>query len=115
MLSKRNFCLLKPFVRKLALTGVGGVNEMKQERLIKKAQRGNIPAFEKLMLLNQDRLYKTAFLYTRNKEDSLDAVQETVFKAFKHMANLKEPAYFTSWLTRILIHTIFAMKKSNKM
>ncbi|OLP64725.1 hypothetical protein BACPU_23150 [Bacillus pumilus] len=66
------------------------------------------------MLLNQDRLYKTAFLYTRNKEDSLDAVQETVFKAFKHIANLKEPAYFSSWLTRILIHTIFAMKKKQQ-
>ncbi|MCY7433786.1 RNA polymerase sigma factor [Bacillus pumilus] len=87
---------------------------MKQVRLIKKAQKGNVPAFEKLMLMYQERLYKTAFLYTRNKEDSLDAVQETVFKAFKHLSGLKEPAYFSSWLTRILIHTIFAMKKKQQ-
>ncbi|MCM3149873.1 sigma-70 family RNA polymerase sigma factor [Bacillus pumilus] len=84
---------------------------MKHVRLIKKAQKGNVPAFEKLMLMYQERLYKTAFLYTRNKEDSLDAVQETVLKAFKHLSGLKEPTYFSSWLTRILIHTIFAMKK----
>ncbi|EMI14820.1 sigma factor [Bacillus stratosphericus LAMA 585] len=114
MLSKRNFRLLKPFERNLALTGVGGVNEMKQVRLIKKAQKGNVPAFETLMLMYQERLYKTAFLYTRNKEDSLDAVQETVMKAFKHLSGLKEPAYFSSWLTRILIHTIFAMKKKQQ-
>lgn len=62
---------------------------MKQVRLIKKAQKGNVPVFEKLMLMYQERLYKTAFLYTRNKEDSLDAVQETVFKAFKHLSGLK--------------------------
>ncbi len=48
---------------------------MKQVRLIKKAQKGNVLAFEKLMLMYQERLYKTAFLYTRDKEDSLDAVQ----------------------------------------
>ncbi|RAP22934.1 hypothetical protein C2W59_03073 [Bacillus pumilus] len=36
MLSKRNVRLLKPFERKRALTGVGGVSEMKQVRLIKK-------------------------------------------------------------------------------
>lgn len=114
MLSKINFHLLKPFERKLALTGVGGESGMKQVRLIKKAQKGNVPAFEKLMLMYQERLYKTAFLYTRNKEDSLDAVQETVFKAFKHLSGLKEPAYFSSWLTRILIHTIFAMKKKQQ-
>lgn len=114
MLSKRNVRLLKPFERKRALTGVGGVDEMKQVRLIKKAQKGNVPAFEKLMLMYQERLYKTAFLYTRNKEDSLDAVQETVFKAFKHLSGLKEPAYFSSWLTRILINTIFAMKKKQQ-
>ena len=114
MLSKRNFHLLKPFERKLALTGVGGVNEMKQVRLIKKHKR-ECPAFEKLMLMYQERLYKTAFLYTRNKEDSLDAVQETVIKAFKHLSGLKRTGVFSSWLTRILIHTIFAMKKSSKM
>lgn len=87
---------------------------MKQVRLIKKAQKGNVLAFEKLMLMYQERLYKTAFLYTRNKEDSLDAVQETVFKAFKHLSGLKEPAYFSSWLTRILINTLFAMKKKQQ-
>lgn len=114
MLSKRNIRLLKPFERKRALTSVGGVSEMKQVRLIKKAQKGNVLAFEKLMLMYQERLYKTAFLYTRNKEDSLDAVQETVFKAFKHLSGLKEPAYFSSWLTRILINTLFAMKKKQQ-
>ncbi|PYH25335.1 hypothetical protein US8_03998 [Bacillus altitudinis] len=88
---------------------------MKQVRLIKKAQKGNVPAFETLMLMYQERLYKTAFLYTRNKEDSLDAVQETVIKAFKHLSGLKEPAYFSTWLTRILIHTIFAMKKKQQL
>ncbi|MCA0104818.1 sigma-70 family RNA polymerase sigma factor [Bacillus subtilis] len=84
---------------------------MKEERLIKKARKGNARAFEKLMLAHQETLYKTAYLYLRNKEDALDAVQETAYKAFISIEKLKEPKYFLTWLTRILIHTIFAMNK----
>ncbi|MBG9768363.1 sigma-70 family RNA polymerase sigma factor [Bacillus vallismortis] len=84
---------------------------MKEERLITKARKGNTRAFEKLMLTHQDTLYKTAYLYLRNKEDALDAVQETAYKAFMNIGKLKEPKYFLTWLTRILIHSIFAMNK----
>ncbi|ASB92202.1 RNA polymerase sigma factor sigV [Bacillus subtilis] len=84
---------------------------MKEERLITKARKGNARAFEKLMLAHQETLYKTAYLYLRNKEDALDAVQETAYKAFISIEKLKEPKYFLTWLTRILINSIFAMKK----
>ncbi len=63
------------------------------------------------MMAHQETLYKTAYLYLRNKEDALDAVQETAYKAFISIEKLKEPKYFLTWLTRILIHSIFAMNK----
>ncbi|AJC24846.1 MULTISPECIES: sigma-70 family RNA polymerase sigma factor [Bacillus] len=86
---------------------------MKEERLIKKAKKGDAAAFEKLITAHQETLYKTAYLYLHHKEDTLDAVQETVYKAFLHIAQLKEPKYFKTWLIRILLHTIFAMRKKH--
>ncbi|MBY8914168.1 sigma-70 family RNA polymerase sigma factor [Bacillus sp. YC2] len=84
---------------------------MKEERLITKARKGNTAAFEKLITAHQETLYKTAYLYLHHKEDTLDAVQETAYKAFLNIAKLKEPKYFKTWLIRILLNTIFAMKK----
>lgn len=63
-------------------------------KLIKKAIKGNAKAFEALILENQEQLYRTAYLYVGNREDSLDVVQETTYKAFKSIHQLKEPTFF---------------------
>lgn len=53
---------------------------MKEERLITKARKGNARAFEKLMLAHQETLYKTAYLYLRNKEDALMLYRKQLIK-----------------------------------
>ncbi|MFC2949990.1 sigma-70 family RNA polymerase sigma factor [Virgibacillus sediminis] len=87
---------------------------MGQLKLIKKAKAGDKKAFEKLLSLYSDRLYRTAFLYTGNREDALDIVQETAYKAFLAIKQLKENKYFLTWLTRILIYTAYDLKKKQK-
>ncbi|MDE1376451.1 sigma factor, partial [Bacillus licheniformis] len=54
---------------------------MKQIRLVKKAVAGNAKAFETLFQKHSDQLYRTAYIYVRDKEDALDIVQETAYKA----------------------------------
>ena len=52
----------------------------------------------------KERLYRTAYLYLGNESDALEAVDEAVYQAFRSLKQLKQPEYFESWLTRILIN-----------
>ena len=74
-----------------------------QRGLVKKAMRGNPRAFGTLTQQEQEYLYRMAFLYVRNEADALDVVQESILKAYKGLRSLREPEYFRTWLTRILI------------
>ena len=50
------------------------------------------------------RLYRTALLYLGGEHAALDAVDEAVYKGLVACGTLREPDYFDTWLTRILIN-----------
>ena len=50
------------------------------------------------------RLYRVAYTTLRNNADCEDAVQEALLKAWSKLYTLREPAYFETWLIRILIN-----------
>lgn len=52
----------------------------------------------------RDRLYKTAFLYLGSQALALDVVDEAVYKGLCNYKKLRQPQYFTTWMTRILIN-----------
>ncbi|MFC4559599.1 sigma-70 family RNA polymerase sigma factor [Virgibacillus kekensis] len=88
---------------------------MDELKLIKKAKKGNKDCLEELLILHGDQLYRTAYLYVRNREDALDAVQETSYKAFLSIGQLKNEKFFLTWLTKILINCSYdVLKKSKK-
>lgn len=85
-------------------------------KTVKKARKGDEKAFLELIQMEKTKLYRTAFVYVKNESDALDIVQETIFKAYSSIRNLKEPSYFSTWLTRILINTsLDFIKKENKV
>lgn len=53
------------------------------------------------------QLYRTAYGYLGNEQDSLDAVSETVYQGYRACKDLRKPEYFTTWMTRILIHICY--------
>jgi RNA polymerase sigma-70 factor (ECF subfamily) len=53
----------------------------------------------------KDRLYGTAFMYMKNEDDALDCVHDSIIKAIQSLDKLKEPRYFSTWITRITINT----------
>ncbi|MBC6975271.1 sigma-70 family RNA polymerase sigma factor [Bacillus sp. Xin] len=87
---------------------------MDEIKLVKKARKGDDAAFEQLIGLYQDQLYRTAYLYVQYKEDALDVVQETVYKAYLSIDQLKKPNYFLTWLTRILINYAYQLLAEKK-
>lgn len=50
------------------------------------------------------RLYRTALLYFGSESKAVDVVDEAVYRAWCKRKQLREPAAFESWLTRILIN-----------
>ena len=50
------------------------------------------------------RLYRTARLYLGSDSAAVDAVDETVYKGFLSYKKLKQPEYFNTWMTRILMN-----------
>lgn len=57
------------------------------------------------------KLYRVAYTILRNDDACKDAVQDTVLKAWEKRAALREPQYFGTWITRILINTCYSMQR----
>lgn len=83
------------------------MNTAKQLKLVKKAIKGNPDAYGELIKEYQDYLYKTAYLYVKNEETALDAVGTAVLKAYLQIHTLRNPEYFKTWITRILINAAY--------
>lgn len=50
------------------------------------------------------RLYRTALIYLGSENMAVDAVDEAVYKGLKALKKLRQPEYFDTWMTRILIN-----------
>ena len=53
---------------------------------------------------SRNQLYRTAFCYVKNEQDALDIVSDAVCKGLASLNSLREPAYFDTWITRIVIN-----------
>ena len=49
----------------------------------------------------------------KNEQDALDAVQNCVMKGMVAIEKLREPAFFKTWLTKILINNIYREKEKS--
>lgn len=87
---------------------------MSVEEQVKLAIKGDEKAFEFLMNLYKEGLYRTAFAYVKNEQDATDILQETVYKAYISIEKIKEPRYFKTWITKILINTSIDYVRKNK-
>ena len=94
--------------------GVDTVKKKPELALVKKAMRGDPGAFGELIRREQESLYRMAFLYTRNEEDALDALQEGILKAYTHRKTLRKPEHFKTWLMRIVINSAQDLMKKRR-
>ncbi|MBO1305769.1 sigma-70 family RNA polymerase sigma factor [Enterococcus sp. 669A] len=86
---------------------------LKEIWLVKKAQQGDGEAFVQLTKQYEKILYGVARRYLKD-EDVADVLQDTLLIAFKNIHSLKQPKYFNTWLTKILINECNKLLKKNK-
>jgi len=60
------------------------------------------------------KLYRTALLYLGGESLAVDAVDEAVYRGFLARKKLRQPEYFTTWLTRILMNVCAAELRRQK-
>lgn len=49
------------------------------------------------------RLYRTALCYLGSEAQALDALDEAVYRGLRSLKQLRQPEFFDTWLTRILL------------
>ncbi len=87
---------------------------MSVERLVKKAQNGDKEAFLALVQEQELPLYRAAKAVLRREADVEDAVQEAVLRAFYKIGDLRQPKYFKTWLTRILLNCCYDVLRTQR-
>lgn len=82
--------------------------------LVKKSKQGDKEAFVELMDIHRDALYNTALIITKNEQDALDALSDTVLSCWEKIPLLKNENHFKTWLTRILINNCYNILRYNR-
>ena len=67
----------------------------------------NNEEFAKRVEALRTKLYKTALTYLDSEALALDAVDEAVYKALRGKWKLRQPEFFDTWITRILINECY--------
>ncbi|MCZ8521828.1 MULTISPECIES: sigma-70 family RNA polymerase sigma factor [Paenibacillus] len=87
---------------------------MSSEETVRAAQRGDDDAFYSLVSDQKEQLYRIAYAYLRSEPEALEAIQEVTCRAYLKLPRLREPKYFATWLTRILIHYCIDERKRRR-
>lgn len=68
-------------------------------------------SWDKVVLENQDYIYKIACHLTGNVHEAEDVTQETFLKAFEHRDDFRGEASIRTWLYRIAVNTYLARQR----
>jgi RNA polymerase sigma-70 factor (ECF subfamily) len=82
--------------------------------LIRQCRRGDIERFSLLVARYQDRIYNLALRLLDDREDALDAAQETFVKAFGALAEFQLDRPFAPWLYRIATNVCFGLLRKRR-
>ena len=82
--------------------------------LVKRAQRGDLQAYDELVKRYQERIYATVYHMTSNHEDANDLAQEAFIKAYSALKSFKGGSSFYTWLYRIAVNKTINFLKQRK-
>lgn len=87
--------------------------EFDEPALIAAAQRGDLPAFNQLILHYQGLAYNVAYRIVGDPDSAADATQDAFVKAFQRL-NQYRGGSFKSWLMRIVTNTCYDVLRARK-
>ena len=79
---------------------------------ISASQRGDVPAFNRLVLKWEKTVYNVALRMLQNREEAAEATQEVFLLAFKNIRSFRRDCKFSTWVYRIVLnHCVTRMKQ----
>ncbi|EGD45760.1 RNA polymerase, sigma-24 subunit, ECF subfamily [Ruminiclostridium papyrosolvens DSM 2782] len=91
------------------------MNQVDLEKAVK-AINGDKIASSELILERKEDIYRIAYVYMRNENDALDVLHDTIYRSYISIKKLKNPKFFNTWLTRIVINcSLNALKRKKKI
>lgn len=88
--------------------------EQSEKILVSLAKRGDMTAFEQLVLAHEKRVYNVALRMSGSSEDAKDISQEVFLKAFRNIRNFDERAAFSTWIYRITVNACIDEMRKRK-
>ncbi|WHH57130.1 sigma-70 family RNA polymerase sigma factor [Petroclostridium sp. X23] len=82
--------------------------------LVIKAKQGDEESLVQLIMLQKQDYYKLAYVYMKNEEDALDAIEDMIVTLYENIYRLKNNEAFYSWSKTILINRCKALLKKKK-
>ncbi|NJM56042.1 MAG: sigma-70 family RNA polymerase sigma factor, partial [Verrucomicrobiae bacterium] len=77
------------------------------DEVIRAVRKGDVEAFEALVVKYQPRVFATARRYARREDEVADIVQEVFAKAFHKLDSFRGEAPFEHWLMRMAVRTCY--------
>jgi RNA polymerase sigma-70 factor (ECF subfamily) len=85
-----------------------------QDELVRRAQKGDVEAFDSLARTVGDRCLAIAVRILRDVDLAEDAVQSAMIMAWTDLRTLRDPSRFEPWLHRILTNACYAEARRRK-
>jgi DNA-directed RNA polymerase specialized sigma24 family protein len=73
-------------------------------KIVQRAIAGDCEPLAILFAHERPRLYRTAFVVLRNKEDAEDASQNGLLSAFVNLPSFQGRSTFSTWLMRVVLN-----------
>lgn len=83
---------------------VRGESVPNEKELVRRAKVGEQEAFSALVSAYEGKIYNLALRYLGNREDAMDASQETFLRMFRFLSGFQEDSSFSTWLYRICVN-----------
>jgi len=82
----------------------GPIQTAKDRSLADRARNGDLDAFEELMHVRIDTIYRLSCAIVGDEADARDSTQETFIAAWRRIRELRDPDRFDAWLQRIAVN-----------
>ncbi len=83
-------------------------------KLIKKAQKGDVSAFEQIITRYQSVVYSVSYRYAENQDDASDMAQEIFLKMFRTINSFQFKSRLSTWIYRVATNTCLDLLKKRR-
>lgn len=90
------------------------MEEQIEKSLIDKAQKGELEAFEKLIVQYEKRIYNICLRMLGDEQEAYDGAQEICVKLWKHIHTFEGNSKFSTWVYRIATNQCLDILRKRK-